>query len=137
MNYFLDYTAILSVSLYIFRGLSDIELVTIWSMISCTLSIPFLIYLGLLVRRHTQFQIPYMAISKYLLGGMGLIITFVFTNEHIVTFETSIFHYLPNLILELMLCCAVYLGITYAIDYKTRELSKLIILEIQSMWHRP
>ena len=130
------YIVILIASLYIFQDLPDIELVTVWSIILFVLSIPFLIYSGFLVRRYTTFTIPYITILKYLIGGAGISVVFALTNEHVVVFDTSIYSYLPELILELVLCSIIYLGITYAIDHKTRKLFRLILSEVLSMRRR-
>ena len=59
-------------------------------------------------------------------------VVFMLTNEHVVIFDVSIYSYLPGLLLELTICCATYLGITYAIDRKTRKLFRMVLLEIAS-----
>ena len=126
----ISYIAILSISLYIFKNLTELELVMIWSIILTALSIPYLIYSGLLVKKYATLNIQYKDIFKYLCGGVGIIAIFLLTNEHIIPAEDSIFIYLPQLFLELVLCSAVYLGITYAIDHKTRTLFSSILSEI-------
>ena len=130
------YIAILAAVLYLFQGLSDIELVIIWSIISFVLSIPFLIHAILLVRRHVAFTFPYITILKYLIGSIGIAVAFTLTNEHVIVFETSIYSYMPGFILELMLCGITYFGITYIIDHKTRKLFRLILSEILFMLRR-
>ena len=124
------YLGVLVVVLYAFNGMSDLELVAVWSAVFLAVSAPFVIYYGLLVRRHAPFQILLPAILRYLAGGAGIVAVFMLTNEHIVEFETSIYSYAPSLLLELFLCCATYLGITYTIDCKTRRLFRLILSEI-------
>ena len=130
------YIAILAAVLYLFKDLSDIELVVIWSMVSFVLSIPFLIHSVLLIRRHIAFTFPYTAILKYLIGSVGIAVVFILTNEHVAVFETSIYSYMPGFLLELVLCGIAYLGITYIIDHKTRKLFRLILSEILFMLRR-
>ena len=130
------YIVILAVVLYLFQGLSDIELVIIWSIIPFVLSIPFLIHAILLTRRHVAFTFPYISILKYLIGGAGIAVVFTLTNEHVIVFETSIYSYMPRFILELVFCGIAYLGITYIIDHKTRKLFRLILSEILFMLRR-
>ena len=130
------YIAILAAALYLFRELSDIELVIIWSIISFVLSIPFLIHAVLLVRRRVAFTFPYITILKYLIGSTGIAVVFTLTNEHVIVFETSIYSYMPGFLLELVLCGITYLGITYIIDHKTRKLFRLILSEILFMLRR-
>ncbi len=124
------YLAALAVSLHVFSGMSDLDLVAVWSSIFLAVSVPFVVCYGLLVRRHAPFRVPFTAILRHLAGGAGIVAIFMLTNEHIVRFETSIYSYVPGLLLELALCCVAYLGITYAIDYKTRKLFRLVLSEI-------
>ena len=124
------YLGVLVVSLFAFNDMSDLDLVAVWSAVFLAVSAPFVIYYGILVRRHAPFRVQFSAILRYLAGGAGIAAVFILTNEHIVEFEVSIYSYVPGLLLELLLCCAAYLGITYAIDYKTRRLFKLVLLEI-------
>ena len=124
------YLGVLAIFLYAFNSMSDLDLVAVWSAVFLAVSAPFVIYYGLLVRRHAPFRVQFSAILRYLAGGAGIVAVFVLTNEHIVEFEVSIYSYVPGLLLELLLCCAAYLGITYAIDFKTRRLFRLVLLEI-------
>ena len=130
--YIITYLAVLTASLYVFRNLPELELVTLWSSIMLTISAPFLLYYVVLVRKHAPFRVPYGHIMRHVTGGAGMVTVFLLTNEHIVTFEVSIYLYLPGLLLELAICCATYLGITYAIDYKTRKLVHMILSEVVS-----
>lgn len=112
--------------------ISELELVTAWSIISVSLSIPFVIFAWTLVRKNVKFSIPYTEIAKYVLATISFVIVFLLTSESIISFEISIFDFLPGLILELFICIAVYLAITYLIDKKTRVLFKAILMEIVS-----
>ncbi len=124
------YLAVLVVSLFYFNGMSDLALVAVWSAVFLAVSTPFVVYYGLLVRRHVPFRIPHYAVLRYVAGGAGMATVFMLTNEHVVVFETSIYSYVPRLLLELALCGVTYLGITYAIDHKTRKLFRLVLSEI-------
>ena len=124
------YLGVLAASLYAFSGMSDLELVTVWSAIMLVISVPFAVCYGLLVRRHAPFRVPHAAILRHLAGSAGIVVVFMLTNEHVAGFEVSIYSYMPGLLLELTLCCVTYLGITYAIDHKTRKLFRLILSEI-------
>ena len=130
--YYAVYLAVLAASLYIFRDLPELELVTIWSLVMLSVSTPFLLYYVMLVRRYASFRVKYVDILKHVVGGIGIVIVFALTNEHIIVFDTSIYTYLPGLLLEMAICCATYLGITYAIDKKTRRLLSLMLSEIST-----
>ena len=134
--YHVIYLAALAMSLYVFHDLPDIELVVVWSSVMLAVTVPFLLYYVVLVRRYTPFRVHYRNILKHASGGAGMTAVFLLTNEHVVTYEISIYTYLPGLLLELALCCSAYLGITYAIDHKTRRLFRMVLSEITSRRRR-
>ena len=133
--YYAVYLATLFASLYAFRYLPEIELVVVWSSVLLAVSAPFLIYYIILVRKYAPFRVAHGNILRHAAGGAGMAAVFLLTNEHVVMFEVSIYAYLPGLLLEMALCCATYLGITYAIDRKTRHLFGLVLSEI-TLWRR-
>ena len=61
-----------------------------------------------------------------------MVAVFLLTNDTVIVFDVSIYAYLPRLLLELAICCAAYIGITYAIDRKTRRLFGLVLSEVLS-----
>ena len=130
--YYIVYLSILALTLYSFRDLPDPQLVVMWSSVSLAASIPFLICHVWLIRKHEPFRVPYGRILRHAAGGSGMVPVFLLTNEHIATFDVNISSYLPGLLLELAICCMTYIGITYAIDSKTRNLFKMVLSEIIS-----
>lgn len=133
--YHMVYLGILALFLYMFLGQPDIQLVWVWSLVSLAVTTPYLLYHVILTRRHTNFRTPYRRIFRYMGGVAGMVVVFLVTNDTIVVFDESIYVYLPRLLLEVAICCTTYLGITYAIDRKTRRLIKLIFSEMAS-WTR-
>ena len=130
--YYVVYLAVLAASLYVFLGMPEPLLVTVWSSVMVAVSGPFMIYYALLVRKHSPFRPAYGSIMRYAAGGAGVAAVFLATNEAVVTFDVSIYSYLPGLLSELAICCATYLGITYAIDRRTRLLFGRIISSVAS-----
>ena len=130
--YYVVYLAALAVSLYIFRDMPEPLLVAVWSSVALVVSGPFLLYYILLVRKHSPFRPSYGSILRYVAGVAGMAGVFLITNDTIVVFDVSIYLYLPGLLLELAICCATYLGITYTIDRKTRLLFRRVISKIVS-----
>ena len=130
--YYAVYLGVLAASLYTFRDLPEPELVVVWSSVMLAISAPFLSYYVMLARKHVPFRVPYGNVLRHVAGGAGMAVVFMLTNEHVVIFDVSIYSYLPGLLLELTICCATYLGITYAIDRKTRKLFRMVLLEIAS-----
>ena len=128
--YYAFYLVVLATFLYALRELPEPELVVVWSAVMLSTSAPFLSYYVILTRRHAPFRMPYGSMLRYGVGGICMAIVFLITNEHVVTFDVSIYLYLPGLLLEMAICCATYLGITYAIDKKTRRLFGLVVSEI-------
>ena len=80
----------------------------------------------------SPFRVPYGNVLRYVAGGAGMAVVFMFTNEHVVIFDVGMYSYLPGLLLEMTICCATYLGIAYAIDRKARTLFRMILLEVAS-----
>lgn len=134
--YYAVYLVTLVVFLTAFLDLPEIELVTVWASVTLGVSVPFLAYHIMLVKRHAPFRVPYSNILKYVAGAAGMTGMFLLTNEHIVAFEISIYSYLPALLLEMAICGTTYLGITYALDCRVRRLLRLILLEIASRFER-
>ena len=130
--YYAVYLGVLAASMYTFRDLPEPELVVVWSSVMLAISAPFLSYYIMLARKHVPFRVPYGNVLRHVAGGAGMAVVFMLTNEHVVIFDVSIYSYLPGLLLELTICCATYLGITYAIDRKTRKLFRMVLLEIAS-----
>ena len=130
--YYAVYLVVLAASLYVFRDLPEPELVVVWSSVMLSITAPFLFYYVMLVRRHAPFRVRYGNILRHGVGGICMTVVFLITNEHVVTFDVSIYLYLPGLLFEMAICCATYLGITYAIDKKTRRLFGLVVSEITS-----
>ena len=113
-------------------NISDLDLIIIWSTISVALQIPFCIYIFILVQKSVNLSIPFVDISKYVIGTIGFVIVFLLTSESIIKFEISIYDFLPGFITQSIICIGVYIGITYIIDKKTRTLFKSIFYELIS-----
>ena len=112
--------------------MSELDLVIIWSTISVALQIPIFIYILILVQKSVNISIPFVDISKYVVGTIGFVMVFLLTSESIIKFEISIYDFLPGFITQFVICIGVYMGITYLIDKKTRTLFKSIFHELIS-----
>ena len=112
-------------------NLSEIQTVEIWVLIAFISQVPLFLYFWVLVKRHSQFSFPYVHSLKYIGGALALALTFFLTSDYVITFQESIFEFLPGLIIELIICVAVYLLVTFLIDKKTRILVNGFITEVQ------
>ena len=124
-------TVVVIISTLHSSGMSEIELVKWWSMIGLVIQIPFLVYAWIMTRKHVGMSLPITSIFKYSLSTLAFMIVFLLTSKQIITYQKSIYEFLPNVILELGICMSVYLLITVLIDTKTRILFKSIIYEIK------
>ena len=86
----------------------------------------------ILVHKKTKLQFPYIHTLKYLGATLAFVLVFHLTSDFIINYEISIYDYLPSVLYQLAICVVVYLGITYLIDAKTRNIFKLISNEIVS-----
>lgn len=130
--YYVVYLVALTISLYLLRDMSEPILVAVWSSVLLAVSVPFLLYFVWLLHKHSPFQPSYGRIIRYVGGAASMAAVFLITHDIIAVFDTNIFSYLPGLLSELAICCVVYLGVTYAIDYKTRLLFRRAISSIAS-----
>jgi len=113
-------------------GFNELELVIWWALASLIIEIPFVIHLGIHVRKHVQFKFPIIRISKYIAATFAFVFVFFITSDLIITYQISIYDFLPGVILQFILCVGIYIGISYIIDNKTRSLIKSILSEIYS-----
>jgi hypothetical protein len=126
------YLGILIPSLYLSfnSGMSEIELIILWSLISLLIEIPNFIFYLIIVKQKIGFVIPYTPVLKYVIGTGGMASVYFLTSPILITYHESIFNFLPELILQLILCVITYVGILYLIDSKTRNLVGAIINEV-------
>jgi O-antigen/teichoic acid export membrane protein len=111
-------------------NVSEIELVTLWALISLTIEIPFLIFMWILLHCKTAINFPYVDGIKYLGATIAFMLVFWQTSEFVIIYHESIFDFLPTLLIQLTICILIYFGIVYAIDKKTRKLSSIVINQI-------
>lgn len=126
-----SYIIILAISIFLLteQNASDLDLVTVWTSITLILSIPFLIYSIILLKKVMTFSLPFVTLLKYFAGSISMIVVFLLTSDLIISYKISIYEFLPGVFMEFILCILVYLGVTYLIDKKTRVLFRAIITE--------
>ncbi len=110
---------------------SQLEVVILWSIISFIVEIPFSIYIIILVQKNFPLKINYQSILKYIIVSIIVFGTTYFITEEYLEYEISIFKFLPNLLIFVILSIVGYLSITYFIDSRTKNLMKSIINEIR------
>ena len=127
-----SYLAILAIILMLRdSNMTDEVTVNIWASIYVAVSVPFMLYGLIAIKKFHNITFPYRAIGKYI--GVTLvssIIVFLIL-ENYLTYEPSIWDFLPQLIPIIVVGGLFYFGITYVIDQSSRELFKSIIKELK------
>ena len=128
----ITYVSILAIFLLFFNdpNSSEIFIVTIWSAIACVVTVPFVIYGIITVKKQYNFHFTYPPIIKY--TGVTILVSILLSiiSEQFLTYPQSIFDFIPEIIPLFVLYAILYLGITFVVDESTKKLFKSIIKEI-------
>ena len=81
--------------------------------------------------KNFKIKIDYISLVKYAIASLIAFIPVYFLMEEFLQYQTSIFEFLPDLILYLILATLGYLGVTYLIDSRTRKLFKSVLGEFR------
>ena len=110
---------------------SELDLVIFWMIILLVSDIPYYVYIFILTRKNFELRLEKLTITKYAVTTISVFIPLYFLTKQYLVYETSIFDFLPNLVLFVILGVISYIGITFVIDNKTRNLAYGIINEIR------
>ena len=124
--------SLLIVFMLLSNSLEQIELIIGWSIISFLIEIPFFVYFYLLIRKNFNFMIPIIPITKYIITSIGVFLLTYFLMEKYLIYENSIFNFLPQVMLFVVFGISLYLGITYFIDERTKNLFNSVIAELKN-----
>jgi O-antigen/teichoic acid export membrane protein len=125
------YLLTLSIMLILVSNKSEIELVVYWSILSLITQIPITIYLSLEVRKKFKLELDYLSISKYCLISIFIFGSTYWVIENLIEFNTSLFKFLPNIVILALIGFFGYFIITFFIDKKTRKLVNLVLQELK------
>ena len=126
------YIVTLTIGLLVLKSeSSQLDLVIMWSIIAFIIEIPFTVYSAILIRKNFVLKLDYVSIIKYAVISIGVFLPLYFITEQYLEYQTSIFDFLPNLLLYVAVGVGGYLVITYLIDEKTKKLFNAIIKEIK------
>lgn len=127
------YLVALFASLIFFKsqGVSDLELVIIWALVDCISRIPQTVYLHHLVRKEFSPKIKPNLVIKYFVVAIGVFGSVFVLMDNNMTYHISIFKFLPEFLVYVILGILGYLGITYLVDLRTRKLCSAIINELK------
>ena len=126
------YLVILVILLLLERNtVSQLELVIHWSIISLITTIPFTIYLYLMVKKKFDLSLDMSRIFKFLLVGIGIFGLVFVLSEEFLEYINDVFEFVPSVLCFVLLGIVGYLVLTYAVDSRTRKLFKAVINEIK------
>ena len=130
----LIFIPILIIGLYLLidSNHTDIDLLIFWSLATLFIAIPFVIYLLFKMTKTLGIKLDYKLIIKYFIIGVCAFASIFVITENYLLYESSIFSFLPNLLLFFTIGISFYLGLAYVTDKKTRNLVTSIIKEIKS-----
>ena len=127
------YIGILAIVLFLeVDKLEKIDLVIHWAIIALITQIPLALYLGYLVKKNFTIKIEWIRLGKYLVVSIGIFSLCYVLHEEYLVYNTEAIKFVPNLLLFIAIGVIGYLGITYAIDAKIKELFNLILSEIKN-----
>ena len=111
--------------------MTDLFVVTIWSIIMMIISIPFMIYSLFLVYKKYGITLKIKYILKYAVLTLfsSIVLHYLITNY--MTYHESIWNFIPEFLPYIALGSALYFGILYLIDKDTRIFYKSIIHEFK------
>lgn len=129
----LIYLTSLIVMLFFMKELvnSELELVVYWSAIAMIVEIPFTINFLLMVRRKFPLNVDWKSIIKYLMSTIIVFTGIHLLMEQFLVYNESIFEFLPQVIVFLILGAIFYLGLTYIVDKRTRVLILKVVKEFR------
>jgi len=129
-----SYVAILALFLILVshQNLEEVILVTIWSAITVTVAIPFMLQGLISLKKNYQVSFPFKVMLKYSTVALLSSIVVYLVSENFLIYSESIYDFIPQLVPIIILGGIMYFGITYVIDESSRKLFKLIINEFRA-----
>jgi len=126
------YIILLAVIFFVFsENYSELDLVIFWMTILLISDIPYFTYIFILTKRNFELKLEKLPITKYAVTTILVFIPLYFLMKQYLVYEISIFDFLPNLVLFIAIGIFSYIGITFFIDNKTKNLVYGIIDEIK------
>lgn len=126
-------------AIFLFVGLSliigadktQLDLVIYWAIIGVGTEIPFFIYYFILVRKSFTLNLDKLSLLKYSLVSIMMFSFAYFLMDEFLEYDESIFLFLPNLLIFVVLAFGGYIIITFLIDNRTKILVKAIVKELK------
>lgn len=118
--------------LFLVHWATQVEMLIYWSSVILATEIPVSLFLFVLFRRSFLLSLDVKSPVKYLIVGFFVFGSIYFIESHFLQYSNSIFDFIPHLLIFMAISFVCYLGITYAVDLKTRVLFKSVLDEMKS-----
>ena len=128
---YVSYILILTVSLFLIKFPSTLDLVIFWSILSLLIQIPSTILICIWIKKEKLIQINSITIVKYFIAAVPIYFFIDFLNNTFLDYNANIFILAPQILLILTSCILSYVAITFLIDGSTRQLLKSIVGELK------
>lgn len=127
-----SYVALLIIVLFIMTSeqSSQLDMVIVWAIIGVSTEIPFFVYTLYLTKKYFSLKLDLKSLLKYSLTTILVFSGVYYLMENFLEYSQSIFEFLPNLLVYVILAALAYIGLTYLIDSRTKLLFKSIINEV-------
>jgi hypothetical protein len=126
------YISVLTIMLFFTHSTSSqFELLLYWSLIYLSIQIPFTLYHYIMVRKETQISFEFNKIIKYFLISLVVFSSMYFIIEQFLNYENNIFIFIPNVLFFVMIGISAYIGISFLIDDRIKQLVLSVIKEIK------
>ena len=110
---------------------SQVELVIYWALITLLTEIPFTVFFYTIVKKRINIKLDHKAIGTYFIVGAIIFCVLHFSIDEYINYEQEFIGFFIHIFLIVCLTIISYVGITYVIDSRTRNLIKSILKEIK------
>lgn len=117
------YIVLLVLCLILLEG-SELQLIIAWAAIGLLIEAASAIFMWKYADKVISLPVPWMSMFKFSLAAATFVVVFYATSPHILDYSLGIYGFLPLAAAQVVICSAVYLGVTYMIDHNTRHLLK-------------
>ena len=131
VQYIIYISALAIMLFFTYSTSSQFELLLHWSLIYLLIQIPFTLYHYIMVRKETQISFEFNKIIKYFLISLVVFSSMYFIIEQFLNYENNIFIFIPNVLFFVMIGISAYIGISFLIDDRIKQLVLSVIKEIK------
>ena len=128
------YLGLLVAVVYTYGGsVDELDLVTWWAALAVLCEIPAMVIFGRHVYKKTGFAARPGAVARYAASAALMAVLYAGTSGYLLAHTGNVYDLVTGLLIQAALCAGLYLGVTYALDAKTRNLFRGIVAEISGM----